>query len=96
MKATGIVRRIDDLGRLLCQRNTADTAHQRRRPLEILRIMREASFKKYSPIGELSGFAKQYAEALSQTSGCIVSITDREQHIAVSGRDAKTSEQRFK
>lgn len=45
--------------------------------------------RKYSPIGELSGFAKQYAEALSQTSGCIVSITDREQHIAVSGQGRK-------
>lgn len=41
--------------------------------------------KKYSPIGELGDFAKQYAEALAQTSGNIVCITDREKIIAVAG-----------
>ena len=45
--------------------------------------------KKYSPIGELSAFAKQYADALAQSCGHIVSITDRDHHIAVSGAARK-------
>ena len=45
--------------------------------------------RKYSPIGELSQFSKQYAEALAQNTGYIVSITDRDQHIAVAGAGKK-------
>lgn len=91
MKATGIVRRIDDLGRVVVPKEIRRTLHIREGdPLEIF-TDREGGIvlKKYSPIGELSGFAKQYAEALSQASGHIVSITDRDQHIAVSGHGKK-------
>jgi AbrB family transcriptional regulator (stage V sporulation protein T) len=49
----------------------------------------EIILKKYSPIGELSQFSKQYAEALAQNTGYIVSITDRDQHIAVAGNGKK-------
>ena len=91
MKATGIVRRIDDLGRVVVPKEIRRTLHIREGdPLEIFTDHEGGIvLRKYSPIGELSGFAKQYAEALSQTSGCIVSITDREQHIAVSGQGRK-------
>ena len=46
-------------------------------------------FLKYSPIGELSQFSKQYAEALAQNTGYIVSITDRDRHIAAAGSGKK-------
>ena len=45
--------------------------------------------KKYSPIGELSTFAKEYAEALAQAAGCIACITDRDQIIAAAGSGAR-------
>ena len=91
MKATGIVRRIDDLGRVVVPKEIRRTLHIREGdPLEIFTDREgEIILKKYSLIGELSGFSKQYAEALAQTSGHIVSITDRDQHIAVSGQGKK-------
>lgn len=45
----------------------------------------EIILKKYSPIGEMSTFAKQYAESLAQVSGHTALIADRDQFIAVSG-----------
>ena len=91
MKATGIVRRIDDLGRVVVPKEIRRTLHIREGdPLEIFTDREcEIILKKYSPIGELSGFARQYADALAQASGHIVSITDRDQHIAVSGQGKK-------
>lgn len=91
MKATGIVRRIDDLGRVVVPKEIRRTLHIREGdPLEIFTDREgEIILKKYSLIGELGGFAKQYAEALAATSGHIVCITDRDQHIAVSGQGRK-------
>ena len=87
MKATGIVRRIDDLGRVVVPKEIRRTLRIREGdPLEIFTDREgEIILKKYSPIGELSAFSKQYADALAQSSGHIVSITDTDQHIAVSG-----------
>ena len=78
MKATGIVRRIDDLGRVVVPKEIRRTLRIREGdPLEIY-TDREGGIilRKYSPIGELSQFSKQYAEALAQNTGYIVSITD--------------------
>lgn len=91
MKATGIVRRIDDLGRIVIPKEIRRTLRIREGdPLEIY-TDREGQIilKKYSPIGELGQFAKQYAESLSQTTGHIVCITDRDQIIAASGGTKK-------
>lgn len=87
MKATGIVRRIDDLGRVVIPKEIRRTLRIREGdPLEIFTDREgEIILKKYSPIGELGHFAKQYAETISQTTGHIVCITDRDQVIAVSG-----------
>lgn len=87
MKATGIVRRIDDLGRIVIPKEIRRTLRIRESdPLEIFTDREgEIILKKYSPIGEMSTFAKQYAESLSQVSGHIALITDRDQFIAVSG-----------
>jgi len=87
MKATGIVRRIDDLGRVVIPKEIRRTLRIREGdPLEIFTDRDgEIILQKYSPIGELSEFAKQYVEAISQATGHIVCITDKDQIIAISG-----------
>ena len=81
MKATGIVRRIDDLGRVVVPKEIRRTLRIREGdPLEIFTDREgEIILKKYSPIGELGNLAKLYAESLSQTMGCTVCITDTDQ-----------------
>nr|MBQ8253513.1 stage V sporulation protein T [Lachnospiraceae bacterium] len=87
MKATGIVRRIDDLGRIVIPKEIRRTLRIRESdPLEIFTDREgEIILKKYSPIGEMTTFAKQYAESLAQVSGKSALIADRDQYIAVSG-----------
>lgn len=84
MKATGIVRRIDDLGRVVVPKEIRRTLRIREGdPLEIFTDREgEIILKKYSPIGELSAFAKQYAESLSQVLECLVGICDMDQVVA--------------
>ncbi len=91
MKATGIVRRIDDLGRVVVPKEIRRTLRIREGdPLEIFTDREgEIILKKYSPIGELGQFAKQYADSLAQTTGHIVAITDKDQFIAVAGPTKK-------
>lgn len=91
MKATGIVRRIDELGRVVIPKEIRRTLRIREGdPLEIFTDRKgEIILKKYSPIGELSTFAGQYAEALSQTTGHVVCIVDKDQIIAASGGGKK-------
>ncbi len=87
MKATGIVRRIDDLGRVVIPKEIRRTMRIREGdPLEIYTDREgEVIFKKYSPIGELQNFATEYAETLQKTSGMSVFVCDRDAIIAVSG-----------
>ena len=87
MKATGIVRRIDDLGRVVIPKEIRRTLRIRESdPLEIFTDREgEIILNKYSPIGEMSTFAKQYAESLAQVSGHTAMVTDRDQFIAISG-----------
>lgn len=91
MKATGIVRRIDDLGRVVIPKEIRRTLRIREGdPLEIFTDREgEVILKKYSPIGELSDFAAQYADSLHKTSGHITCISDRDTIIAVSGASKK-------
>lgn len=91
MKATGIVRRIDDLGRVVIPKEIRRTLRIREGdPLEIF-TDRDGGviLKKYSPIGELTDFAKDYAEALNQASECGVLVCDRDVIISVSGLSKK-------
>ena len=87
MKATGIVRRIDDLGRVVIPKEIRRTMRIREGdPLEIYTDREgEVIFKKYSPIGELHEFAAQYAEILHKTCDLSVIITDRDSVIACAG-----------
>jgi AbrB family transcriptional regulator (stage V sporulation protein T) len=87
MKATGIVRRIDDLGRVVVPKEIRRTLRIREGdPMEIFTNKDgEIILKKYSPIGEIDGFAKQYADSMAQVSGHKIIISDRDQVIAVAG-----------
>lgn len=91
MKATGIVRRIDDLGRVVIPKEIRRTLRLREgTPLEIFTDREgEIILKKYSPMVELTTFAVQYAEAMAQSTGMMVCITDRDQIIAVAGGPRK-------
>ena len=91
MKATGIVRRIDDLGRVVIPKEIRRTMRIREGdPLEIFTDRDgEVIFKKYSPIGELGSFSTQYAETLYKTCGISVIITDRDTVIAAAGVSKK-------
>lgn len=91
MKATGIVRRIDDLGRVVIPKEIRRTLRIREGdPLEIF-VDREGEviLKKYSPIGELGEFAKEYADSLYEATGHIALIADRDAIIAVAGASKK-------
>ena len=87
MKATGIVRRIDDLGRIVIPKEIRRSFRIREGdPLEIFTDAEgEVIFKKYSPIGELSNFANQYAEVLHKSGGLPIAIMDNDHVIAASG-----------
>ena len=87
MKATGIVRRIDDLGRVVIPKEIRRTMRIREGdPLEIFTDKDgELIFKKYSPIGELGDFSAQICESMRRTTDCITAVCDRDAVIAVAG-----------
>ena len=91
MKATGIVRRIDDLGRVVVPKEIRRTLRIREgEPLEIF-TNREGGIilKKYSPIGELGELAGEYVEAVAQVAKCTVCVTDRDMIVAAAGPNRK-------
>ena len=79
MKATGIVRRIDELGRVVIPKEIRRTQRIRRGdPLEIFTTGDgEVIFKKYSPIGEMNAVAAQYTEVLSKSFALTALVADR-------------------
>lgn len=91
LKATGIVRRIDDLGRVVVPKEIRRTLRIREGdPLEIFTDRQgQVILKKYSPIGELSEFATEYCESLNENTGHTAIITDRDNVIAISGGSKK-------
>jgi AbrB family transcriptional regulator (stage V sporulation protein T) len=94
MEKTGIVRKIDDLGRIVVPKEIRRTLRIREGdPLEIFASQEgEILLKKYSPIGELSEFASSCAQALSKVVEGLVCITDREHVIAAAGNGRKEVE----
>ena len=91
MKATGIVRRIDDLGRVVIPKEIRRTLRIREGdPLEIYTDREgEVILKKYSPINDLGEFAQQYVESLFEVLGTPALISDRDEMIAVAGVSKK-------
>ena len=94
MKATGIVRRIDDLGRIVIPKEIRRTMRIREGdPMEIFTSREgEILLKKYSPVGELGEFASELAESVAQTIGELVCVTDRDYVIAAAGTGKKDAE----
>ncbi len=91
MKATGIVRRIDDLGRVVIPKEIRRVLRIREGdPLEIFTEKDgEVVFKKYSPVGEMAPFATQYADVLARACNMTVLICDRDHVVAASGINRK-------
>jgi len=91
LKATGIVRRIDDLGRVVIPKEIRRTLRIREGdPLEIFTDREgEVILKKYSPIGELNEFATEYAESLYESINVTTIITDRDSVVAIAGGSKK-------
>ena len=87
MRATGIVRRIDELGRVVIPKEIRRTLRIREGdPLEIYTDRDgEVIFKKYSPMGEMSAMAAELADALARTAGMSCAISDRDAVIAAAG-----------
>ena len=97
MKATGIVRRIDDLGRIVIPKEIRRTMRIREGdPMEIFTSREgEILLKKYSPVGELGEFAAALAESVAQTLGELVCVTDRDYVITAAGSGKKDFEGRL-
>ncbi len=91
MKATGIVRRIDDLGRVVIPKEIRRTMRIREgEPLEIYTTAEnEVIFKKYSPLGEIVTIAAGYAEVIQKVTGVPAIVCDRDHVVAVSGLPKK-------
>lgn len=87
MKATGIVRRIDDLGRVVIPKEIRRTLRIREGdPLEIFTEKNgEVIFKKYSPMGDLTEFAGRICEAVYKNTGFLAAVCDRDTVIAAAG-----------
>ena len=87
MKATGIVRRVDDLGRIVIPKEIRRTLKIREGdPLEIYTEKDGGViFRKYSPMGDLQDFAAQMCESIGANTGCIAAVSDRDTIIALSG-----------
>ena len=87
MKATGIVRRVDDLGRIVIPKEIRRTLKIREGdPLEIYTEKDGGViFRKYSPMGEMQEFAAQMCEAISNATGHIAAVSDRDSIIALAG-----------
>ena len=87
MKATGIVRRIDDLGRVVIPKEIRRTLRIREGdPLEIYTEKDgEVIFKKYSPMGDLQEQAAQICDSMGRSTGHVAAVCDRDTIIAVAG-----------
>ena len=90
MKATGIVRRIDELGRVVIPKEIRSTLRLKSGdPLEIFTDRDELMLKKYSPIASLDKFSEGTAKSLSDLSGMVAVICDTDEVLHASGKNRK-------
>lgn len=90
MKATGIVRRIDELGRVVIPKEIRSTLRLKSGdPLEIFTDHDELMLKKYSPIASLDKFSEGTAKSLSDLSGLVAVICDTDEVLHASGRKGR-------
>lgn len=95
MKATGIVRRIDDLGRVVIPKEIRRTMRIREgAPLEIYTTPEgEVVFRKYSAVSELES-AAEACEVISKLGGAPAVVFDRDHVVAVAGAHKKEYSER--
>lgn len=90
MKATGIVRRIDELGRVVIPKEIRRTLRIKDGdPLEIFTDRDELMLKKYSPIATLEKFSEGTTKSLSDLSGYLAVICDTDEILYASGDGRK-------
>ncbi len=91
MKATGIVRRVDELGRIVIPKEIRRTMHFREGdPIEIF-IDKDGGviLKKYSAMGDIEQYAKEFADSINHSLGITALVTDKDSVIAASGEGKK-------
>jgi len=89
-KSIGIIRRIDDLGRIIIPKEIRRTLRLKEGdPMEIFTQNGGVLFQKYSPVGDISEFAQNFVDSLFETTGYLALICDRDYVIAVAGTSKK-------
>ena len=90
MKATGIVRRIDELGRVVIPKEIRRTLRIKEGdPLEIFTDRDELMLKKYSPIATLERFSEATVKSLNDLSGKLAMICDTDEILCACGEGKK-------
>lgn len=86
MKETGIVRRIDELGRVVIPKEIRKTLRIKEGdPLEIFTDRDELMMKKYSPVQSMGEFAESFAESLAEVSECVIAVFDTDVVLYLAG-----------
>ncbi len=93
MKETGMIRRIDELGRVVIPKEIRKTLRiNEGDPLEIYTESEKLLLKKFSPIGAIGGYAKTLTESLYKATSIPVLICDCDTVLAVKGQGTKEFE----
>ena len=89
MKATGILRRIDELGRVVIPKEIRKTMKMREgEELEIFTTEEEVVLKKYSELSSMEVLSRSLAEAIHKASGHSVAVVDGDKVVSAAGKDA--------
>lgn len=85
MKATGVIRRIDDLGRIVIPKEIRKTLRIKDgESVEIFLNSDNIVLKKHSPLSDLPDFYKDYVDSIYSEIGNSIMIVDRSRIVAVS------------
>lgn len=92
MKATGIVRKIDELGRIVIPKEIRKTMKIKEgEALEIyVESTGEVILKKYDPMSEQKKQIESYAQTLAEETGMIVLVTNNRNIVAAHGKNSKS------
>lgn len=90
MKATGMVRRVDELGRVVIPKEIRQTLRLKSgAPLEIYTDRDELILKKYSPVASIERFAEGTAKSLNSLSGLLALVADTDGVLVAAGNGRK-------